>query len=735
MAERSAGFDQGTTSDAPDSLGGGGVSSPSLLIRIAWIPLRRWRLTLGCVLVSAVVAFVIGEIFSKPNWKAEGTLLYTGLPMSEEQRKLYNQPKLESLMELVKSENVLEKLGKEFDLAIPTSTLKRIFKVERTNESETISVALEWQEADRGAAMVNELMKLFIDHVATLRKDTLDTSIEGSARNLAQIRERLKQAEDEHKAFLDQEKITVPDIKTEMEKVNSDLATQRREKETLQKEYDIIVNQLQEAENIQRQIEIRMAEKKDTEPPDAVFAGDKEYVTQKKNLEREIDVQKKLLLSLEKEYPNVKAEFDRGKKLLQNNAIARAEVEKLETQEKKLAQEIANVKQNIKKFEKDLGEMPRQFALFKITTLKEKQKELGLKLKDFDKNRSERVAYVQQLAVALRKEEPMLKKSKDIDAERLKAEGSLAELRLLRAVRINEFIVERQAVPTFYPFSTDRKKLSMIAFAIPLVLLLGLMIAQEMSATVWNAETVAHKLGLPILARSALMSPAERAAGKVPTISQSEARALALRIRQYVPDSGAIIMFSSLNEGNEVDHLVADASRYLAMRDERILILDARIANTQLEGLPKLVDRPVMVAPEASASLADMSLSDPSSAPLSGLVQYLVFEGQKSADFILPTKTRSVDYMPAGGPYPVTDVIASQQMKDLLESVRKKYTLTFIVGPAVSKNIDTEILAAYVYGMVVILNGSVNSFSSEAEQFVRSLKEANAPLLGSIICV
>jgi Mrp family chromosome partitioning ATPase len=262
------------------------------------------------------------------------------------------------------------------------------------------------------------------------------------------------------------------------------------------------------------------------------------------------------------------------------------------------------------------------------------------------------------------------------------------------------------------------------------------MIAQEMSTTVWNAETVAHKLGLPILAKSAPSRASERAPGKVPTIGQSEARALALRIRQYVPDPGALIMFSSLNEGNEVDNLVADASRYLAMRDEKILILDARIANTQLDGLPRLIDRPVLVTPSDTGSTdPESSLAGLSEPIQSGLVQYMVFEGQNVDNFIFPTKTRSVDYMPAGGPYPVTDVLASQPMKDLLESLRKKYTLIFVVGPAVSKNIDTEILAAYVHGMIVILNGSVNSFSAEAEQFVQSLKEANAPLLGSVICV
>jgi Mrp family chromosome partitioning ATPase len=101
----------------------------------------------------------------------------------------------------------------------------------------------------------------------------------------------------------------------------------------------------------------------------------------------------------------------------------------------------------------------------------------------------------------------------------------------------------------------------------------------------------------------------------------------------------------------------------------------------------------------------------------------------------VPTQITAVDYLPAGGPYPVTDVLASEAMRDLLEACRKKYSLILLLGPAVSKSIDTEILAAYVNGLVLVLNEPLGACTPETRSFFQSLKEADVPLLGAVLCV
>ena len=127
-----------------------------------------------------------------------------------------------------------------------------------------------------------------------------------------------------------------------------------------------------------------------------------------------------------------------------------------------------------------------------------------------------------------------------------------------------------------------------------------------------------------------------------------------------------------------------------------------------------------------------MSDADPCQ---SGLVQYLVFEGQNLNDFIHPTSMRGVFYMPSGGPHDTTDALASEPMKDMLQALRKQFSLILVVGPAVTGHAtDNEILAAYVNGIVAVMNGPSGNFAA-TEPFFQSLKDANAPLLGTVVCV
>src|SRR5262249_13519846 len=158
-----------------------------------------------------------------------------------------------------------------------------------------------------------------------------------------------------------------------------------------------------------------------------------------------------------------------------------------------------------------------------------------------------------------------------------------------------------------------------MGFMVPLLLGLGLMVGREMLTIAWRAETLAEKLRLPILAREAPERQAGRAGGR----SADEWRGVALRIRQCVPEEGVGVLFCSPNDGREIDQLIGRVSRSLGMRNERALILDARIAQSQADGLVALIDRradgkPLEVAPQDSQAIK----ADPG---LVGLIQYLVF--------------------------------------------------------------------------------------------------------------
>jgi hypothetical protein len=58
-----------------------------------------------------------------------------------------------------------------------------------------------------------------------------------------------------------------------------------------------------------------------------------------------------------------------------------------------------------------------------------------------------------------------------------------------------------------------------------------------------------------------------------------------------------------------------------------------------------------------------------------------------------------------------------------------------VIGPAAKKSIDTEILASFASGLVFIINPPAGSFAPALEAFFESLREANVPMLGSVLCV
>jgi hypothetical protein len=179
-----------------------------------------------------------------------------------------------------------------------------------------------------------------------------------------------------------------------------------------------------------------------------------------------------------------------------------------------------------------------------------------------------------------------------------------------------------------------------------------------------------------------------------------------------------------------VDRLVTDLSRSFTRQGERVLILDARIANAQQDSLPALVERRADGGPLEVAAAAD------GEAPgLAGLAQYLVFEGQQCESFLYHTRLPEVDYLPSGGPYPITDALAAEPMADLLKTLKQRYTMILILGPAFARSMDTEILTAFVDGVVVFLNEPLGTFTAADEEFFQSLREKQAPLLGSFIAV
>jgi hypothetical protein len=547
--------------------------------------------------------------------------------------------------------------------------------------------------------------------------------------------ESLETAQNAYEAFL--QKKGIPDPK-------ANVTRRRFDYDTLVKEHDDAVSRLKvKTAQIQRlEGEVTTLRKKQQEaspndPSDAVYQKNKrELELNLSEVETRLGDDTRQLNSLRKKVKDIEDLVRKRIRLPQELEELQLNIKVLEGRVKSGEARVQAIQADLKQNKPYSADIQRHLS--SIQTLKDEQ--IGIQ-SEISLKESRMEGAREAVSLAEKVEAEALPKINEIQRAQKAMEelnNRSKELRELLADVRPEVLINTEAVPGLNPKS-NRKKVMILGFLVPAVCLFGVMIAFEMSSKSWRGESVAARLNLPILARFSFKGPdtlppsGSAPGGQAERANANECRGLSLRLRQYVPDSGGIILFSSLNERNGVEELLASLIGYFAIRDEKVLLLDARIANTEADTIQRYVGRAAARRPVEVAPAADSLTITPGWRR--GLVQYLVFEGQNPWDLAMPTRTPAVDYLPAGGPYPITDALASEAMRDLLTTCRKKYSLILLLGPAVAKSIDTEILASYVNGLVLVLNEPLSACTPETRTFFQSLKEADVPLLGTVLCM
>lgn len=697
------------------------AAAPNLLSAALRVPLDRWPLLLLCCLISVAVALGVAWKFRTKTWRLEGSLFYSPLALTDAQKSVYTSMSVDTHLELLRSQKIFATLREEFDLTIPVEVLRdKVFKIDKPRNSDKVSVTLNWPDGEAGARMVNRLMALFIDYDMQLRKEKLAEEIAGHERYLAGRKKRLAEIQEEYGRALDAS--GARDVKQEIDLLAKDVSAGQAALNIAVSKEKTLAAQLQRIEPVLGALATRLDKGETPELPEQ--ETDKSFFEERKLILEKIRSEENELAVLKTEFDAKNKERMKTIEGVARGFIAKSTLETINKEFDSLKKKREIHERTIKEKAEELRRLPHKVLSVKRSELNSQRASLAAEIAQIratlDADRQKQRAKEN----LLKKIEPWERQLKELDQERLRYEMELAALAQLENSKTSEFRVEASAEANPDSVSTNRLKLLVGGFAIPFVVLFGLVIGWDLLQHAGRATTVAANLGLPVLAQC------QRGAKK--RISGPEARGLALRLRQYVPDSGAVVLFSSVQDGADVDEVVWETSRYSAMRDEKVLIVDARIARGEEAGLPPWIERtaPVMRAEAVSVEPAD----DEDEAGLTGLVQYLVFEGQDPLKHVWPTRVPAVDYLPAGGPYPVTDVLASQPMKDVLDLLAKRYSLLILVGPSLTSRVDTEILAAYAQGVVVMLNGPRGGLAAEVADVFQSLKEAEAPLLGAVVC-
>lgn len=676
---------------------GGGTGNPPP--RFLGIFFKHWILTLLSIALSALIALVCLREFGKKTYRAEGTLLYRQLPVPEHSREVYTPPNLQTLAALVRSPQNLGGLCEEFQPGMRLDALEALLKVSMPPNTEMIQIGLDWPHPEEAAAMVQRLMLLFTRQVADLRKATLESYGQSTQNNLEVAQARLSKARKAYQAFFTKDEL--PDIKTRLDRLQKELQTYEVSFISAQGNKENLLAQLKKQQQILDDVRSKSA----SEGPGKLQLAEATKL-RVQGLKRSLTTEEGRLAEARTSLENKQREMDRLVPLFNSKVITdqelgdvRAEINVLNVRVKTSAQTIQQLREDIDLEEKHPGLGLQMETLNRIRDLEGQlagatgeAAQVELKLNAL-RDRVEHLVERQKLA------DPLGQAVSAAENECQQLEGQMAALRQMQSTHLTELEIIAPAKTSAIPIANSDKKVAFLAFAIPLFLFLGGVVTLEMSSVRWRSESFARKWNLRVLARIASKEGGKSA------LDGEVTRALSLRLRQYLPESGAVLLFGSLENRAGNEDLCRALARSLVLRGERVLLIDARLA-----GRPPQAD------------------------PAMGLFQCLNNGRLEKNLAIQPTPTKGLDVLPAGGPSDQADLLASQPMKDLMEDLRKTYTMIFLQGPRLQCATDTEILAAYAQGFVLVVDGNPYA-QPAAEGALRSLQELQVPVLGAVLAV
>ncbi len=542
---------------------------------------HRKFLILFLLAVSGAGTYVGSSKLSKASYEVEATLLYSPLPVPEDGKSLYIPPDLKTLASLINSPKVIDTVREEFKIALPTKLMDKSLTVTIPGGTKAVKLALKWDDGAQAPLVLNRWTDVFIEQVASLRRAKLADHIKDFEGNLLKVQARLDGAIGNVRAFHRREGLV--DFKNDVDNALKQIT-----------EYELALGQLKRSESetiaqdqrLNRHLEeVKKEESKEVER-DKQFEAANESVSDNRRRQdrlRELIDEKRRVQEIQAMIDAKKLEADRVRRLVAKNAASKQELQQIESQvavyEARIqeGEQIKNWRAELEKIDKIVipdGAKKRQGSPIIQQTLYHKlELELHLigirdQIDQIHRGMKARRETLDRLDQLRNEYESLNRKVEAIDAERAKVESLIAMMRNLQNLKAAEFVVATAAEVPKFPASSNKKLyiagIGGGGLALTFLVIAGL----EWFTATWSCEARACQLGLPPLG---WVEPNGR------PYHRQQLRGLALRLRQLMPEPGAVVVFSTLSEPGQADETIHELASLLALRDERVLVLDTRI--------------------------------------------------------------------------------------------------------------------------------------------------------------
>ena len=340
----------------------------------------------------------------------------------------------------------------------------------------------------------------------------------------------------------------------------------------------------------------------------------------------------------------------------------------------------------------ELADLPQRHAKSTIRRLEADEAELESKAavlkRGLDDNRREMVRIGELSSLEQTARRRLEQAENDVRSARVRYEA----LERLRDGAVTEFAAVQPAAVGSQPTS-NRKTLG--------ILTLGGLLFICFAGIIGHAWLIRSPLppdptfGLPVVGRS------EASSGSCVEPS-TEARRLALQLRDPIRDLGGIILFAAAEQGLHTDDIVWQLARYLSLAGEGVVIVDCRIEGASTTGV--------------------------------GLSNYLQRHVMDELAIIRTTDRDGVRLIPSGESCPDPDLLASAVMQKLLVKISQQWDRVLLIGPFLDGSLGAEILARYADGAVVVCKHDCIELPG-ARTAVTAIRNAGVPWVSAVVRV
>lgn len=711
----------------PRSFGGGADDNSSAEARFVIDVLRkRWWVIGICAILSAILSYVAAQEFGSKSYKIRASMMYSGLPVPGGPQ-VYQAPTLTTYRQILFSTANMQRICDQHGIQMPTTLLAKLFEPSISYGSSVLDLVFNWQESEEGIAILNDTMQLLIDSAAEHRRKILQEYMRhvesaklAAKSELDSANEQLQVAKRKRDEVLGNGALTSDVYSSTLDQIAStQSAIDSLELDKLSVTQQVEVNDRKLSSTLdrlrERHIQVRQESLRERS---RAYAKGSDRWNKLRDVSKELHIFARDELFDWQSYANWKLKLSEIGKDILPASFEHDDIAQYEAQLRLLAESRDSL---------NLQLLPIQSKLAMLRTRLDEHEERAKKLASDLTG-----ARVGEL-------DDYLKKVKAAEGRLGVVTQQLANLQELEQCRIREFSILMPASKETTEESSSKKKLFVLAF-----FMISTVLTAPVFAVEWFGQRespvarFANRWNLPVIAERLLFNYDPHNRKAVDWRSDDAVRMTTLRIQQSLGHSGGVVLISGLGNTPTPVALLSAIAECLALREERVLLVDAidpSMGRSRLSPATTQpghdIAKPPLTGTQAKFEKAPSKGTEPRIDRSLGLSDYLARECDGVTDLIRPTACPGVDFISSGADSFPSEAMASSCITELFDHCRSTYSMILVAGPPAASRADFQMLAARADAILLTADrASVVDPISRA--VIQDLIELRAPVIGIV---